>query len=73
MPFIRSENVEDIVKAIVSKAWPTVTSRGMLNVSSQNPTGLGKTFTGKESGGNNAPRLFICGTSAFGGKRVVGA
>ena len=72
MPFIQSENFPDLVKTIVTQSWPTITSRGMLNVSSSNPTVSSSTFTGKESNDPNAPRLFICGTSTFGGKRVVG-
>lgn len=72
MSFIRSENIEDIVKTIVSKNWPTVASRGLINTQSQNPSGLGSTSIGTENNSVNGPSLFVNGTSYFGGSRVVG-
>ena len=72
MAFIRSENIESIVKTIVSKSWPMATSRGLLNVASPNPALQVRIITSKENGGNTSSLLFINGTSAMGGKRVVG-
>jgi hypothetical protein len=72
MAYIKSNEIEQIVKTIMAANYPQLASQGMINVPVPNPSIPGVSITDRESIGVNSRRQFVCGSSRIGGGRVVG-
>lgn len=72
MGYIKSSEIETIVKTVIAANYPQLANQGMLNVPIPNPAISVTSISDRESSGENARRLFVCGTSRIGGGRIVG-